>query len=91
MFWYLRLIPRAGCLALVCALLSQLALAEPKGDGGKSAIRRAEQRARSAEQAKAAAEAEEEARRSGKPGKRKKTDDTTKLPARKDPPGPHPD
>jgi len=57
MFWYLRLIPRAGWLALVCALLSQLALAEPKGDGGKSAIRRAEQRARSAEQAKAAAEA----------------------------------
>jgi hypothetical protein len=42
-------------------------------------------------QAKAAAEADEEARRSGKPVKRKKTDDTTKPPARKGPPGPDPD
>ena len=42
-------------------------------------------------QAKADAEAEEEARRSGKPVKRKKTDDTTKPPARKGLPGPDPD
>ena len=42
-------------------------------------------------QVKADAEAEEEARRSGKPVKRKKTDDTTKPSARKDPPGPDPD
>ena len=39
-------------------------------------------------QAKAAAEADEEARRSGKPVKRKKTEDTTKPQARKGPPGP---
>ena len=42
-------------------------------------------------QAKAAAEADQEARRSGKPVKRKKTDDNTKPPARKVPPGPDPD
>ena len=42
-------------------------------------------------QAKADAEAEEEARRNGKPVKRKKTDDTTKPPARKGPPCPDPD
>ena len=42
-------------------------------------------------QAKAAAEADEEARRSGKPVKRKKTDNTTKPSARKDPPSPDPD
>ena len=42
-------------------------------------------------QAKAAAEADEEARRSGKPVKRKKTEDTTKPQARKSPPGPDPD
>ena len=41
-------------------------------------------------QAKAAAEADDEARRSGKPVKRKKTEDTTKPPARKGPPGPDP-
>ena len=39
----------------------------------------------------AQAEAEEEARRSGKPVKRKKTDYTTKPSTRKDPPGPDPD
>ena len=42
-------------------------------------------------QAKAAAEADEEARHSGKPVKRKKTVQTTKPPARKDPPGLDPD
>ena len=42
-------------------------------------------------QAKAVAEADEEAKRSGKPVKRKKTDDTTKPSARKDPTGPDPD
>ena len=42
-------------------------------------------------QKKAAAEVDEEARRSGKSVKRKKTDDTTKSPARKGPPGPDPD
>ena len=42
-------------------------------------------------QAKATAEADEEARRSGKSVKRKKTDDTTKSTARKSPPGPDPD
>jgi Zn-finger nucleic acid-binding protein len=42
-------------------------------------------------QAKADAEAEDEARRSGKPVKRKKTDDTNRSTARKDPPGPNPD
>ena len=42
-------------------------------------------------QAKAAAEADDVARRCGKPVKRKKTDDTTKPPARKGPPGPDPD
>ena len=42
-------------------------------------------------QVKAAAEAEDEARRSGKPVKRKKTDDTTKPSARKGPPCPDPD
>jgi chromosome segregation ATPase len=57
MYWYLISISRAGWLVLACALLSPLALAEPKGDGGKSAMRRLEQRARSAEQAKSAAEA----------------------------------
>ena len=39
----------------------------------------------------AAATADEEARRSGKPVKRKKTEDTTKPQARKGPPGPDPD
>ena len=42
-------------------------------------------------QAKADAEADVEARRSGKPVKRKNTDDPTKPPARKGPPGPDPD
>ena len=50
-----------------------------------------DQTAHAEAQAKADAEAEKEARRSGKPVKRKKTDDTTKPPARKDPPGPDPD
>ena len=42
-------------------------------------------------QAKADAEAVNEASRSGKPVKRKKTDDTNKSIGRKDPPGPDPD
>ena len=50
-----------------------------------------DQTAQTETQAKADAEAEEEARRSGKPVKRKKTDDTTKPSARKDPPGSDPD
>jgi hypothetical protein len=50
-----------------------------------------EQTAQVEAQAKSDAEAEEEARRSGKPVKPKKTDDTNKSPARKDPPGPDPD
>jgi hypothetical protein len=41
-------------------------------------------------QAKADSDAEEAARRSGKPVKRKKTSDTDKSPARKYPPGPGP-
>ena len=50
-----------------------------------------DQTAQAEAQAKADAEAEVEARRSGKPVKRKKTDDTTKPPARMGPPGPDPD
>ena len=50
-----------------------------------------DQTAQAEAQAKADAEAEEGARRSGKPVKRKKTDDTTKPSARKGPPGPDPD
>ena len=50
-----------------------------------------DQKTRAEAQAKAAAEADEEARRSGKPVKRKKTDDTTKSPARKGPPSSDPD
>ena len=50
-----------------------------------------DQTAQAAAQAKADAKVEKEARKSGKPVKRKKTDDTTKPPARKDPPGPDPD
>jgi hypothetical protein len=42
-------------------------------------------------QATADAEAEDKARRSGKPDKRKKTDDTNKSTERKDPPGPDSD
>ena len=41
--------------------------------------------------AKADADADDEARRSGKPVKRKKTDDAKKSTPRKDPPGPDPD
>ena len=50
-----------------------------------------DQTAQAEAQAKADAEAEEEARRSGQLVKRKKTDDTTKPPTRKGPPGPDPD
>ena len=50
-----------------------------------------DQTAQAEAQAKAAADADEEARRSGKPVKRKKTEDTTKPQARKGPPGPDPD
>ena len=50
-----------------------------------------DQTAQAEAQAKAAAKAEEEARRSGKPVKRKKTGETTKPPARKDPLDPDPD
>ena len=50
-----------------------------------------DQTAQAEAQAKADAEAEEEARKSGKPVKQKKTDDTTKPSARKGPPGPDPD
>ena len=50
-----------------------------------------DQTAHAEAQAKADAEAEEEARRSGKPVKRKKTDDTTKPSARKGPLGSDPD
>ena len=50
-----------------------------------------DQNAQDEAQANAAAEAAEEARRSGKPVKRKKTDDPTKPPARQSPPGPDPD
>ena len=50
-----------------------------------------DQTAQAEAQAKADADAEEEARRNGKPVKRKKTDDITKPSARKDPPGPDPD
>ena len=50
-----------------------------------------DQTAQADAQSKAASDAEEEARRSGKPVKRKKTDDNTKPSARKDPPGPDPD
>jgi len=57
MSWYLRSISHAGWLVLASTLLSPLAFAEPKGDGGKSALRKLEQRARTAEQAKSAAEA----------------------------------
>ena len=46
-----------------------------------------EQTAQAETQSKSDAEEEEEARRSGKPVKRKKTDDTNKSPARKGPPG----
>ena len=42
-------------------------------------------------QAKADTDEEEEARRSGKPVKRKKTADTNKSPTRKGQPGPDPD
>jgi hypothetical protein len=42
-------------------------------------------------QAKADSDAEKKARRSDKPVKRKKTADTNKSPARKDPPAPDPD
>lgn len=47
---------RLSLVLLVCTLLPAAVLAEPKGDG-KAALRRLEQRARGAEQAKAAAEA----------------------------------
>ena len=50
-----------------------------------------DQTAKAEAQVKADAEAEEEARRSGTPVKRKNTDDTTKSSARKGPPGPDPD
>ena len=50
-----------------------------------------EQTAQTETQTKSDAEAEEDARRSGKPVKRKKTDDTNKSTARKDSPGSDPD
>jgi len=52
----LNSLSRLSWLLLACLLLPAAVLAEPKGDG-KAALRRMEQRARSAEQAKAAAEA----------------------------------
>ena len=50
-----------------------------------------EQTAQPEVQAKSDAKAEEEARRSGKLVKRKKTDNTSMSPSRKGPPGPDPD
>ena len=56
MFRQLNFLSRASWLLLACTLLPAAVSAEPKGDG-KAALRRMEQRARTAEQAKAAAEA----------------------------------
>ena len=51
----------------------------------------ADQSAQAEAQAKADAEVEEDARRSGRPVKRKKTDNAKTPTPRRDPPGPDPD